>query len=130
MPYKNVEDKKKNDAKWRKENYERMKSVDSEWHSNNRDRHTATSNKYRKSLSKAEGSYTEEEWINLFSEYGNHCLCCEEIKPLEPDHIVPISKGGTNWITNIQPLYHSCNTSKGNRRITDYRTNLASPVSA
>ena len=125
MPYKSKEDKKRNDEKWRAANYDKMKLVDSEWHKNNRDRHTATSNKYKEFLSKAEGSYTEEEWIALCSEYGNRCLCCREIKPLEADHVVPVSKGGTNWITNIQPLCHSCNTSKGNRRTTDYRTTLA-----
>jgi len=124
MPYKSKEDKKRNDDKWRTANYESMKLVDSEWHKNNRDRHTATSHKYYESLSKAEGSYTKEEWLKLCSDYGNLCLCCRKIKTLEPDHVVPISKGGTNWITNIQPLCHSCNTSKGNRRATDYRTTL------
>jgi 5-methylcytosine-specific restriction endonuclease McrA len=124
MPYKNKEDKKRNDAKWRKSNYGRMKLVDSAWHKNNKDRHAATRKKYYELLSKAEGSYTKEEWENLCSEYGNLCLCCGKIKPLEPDHIIPVSKGGTNRIDNIQPLCHSCNTSKGNRRTTDYRNTL------
>ena len=121
MPYKNKEDKKANDAKWREANYERMKSVDSQWHKDNRDKHQTTSNKYRRILSKAEGSYTVEEWLSLCAEYENRCLCCKEVKPLEGDHVIPVSKGGTNSIDNIQPLCHSCNTSKGNRRTTDYR---------
>lgn len=121
MPYANIENKKKNDAKWRNNNYERMKVVDSTWHKNNRDRHRKTSSKYHMFLRAAVGSYTEKEWDDLCSKYEYRCLCCKDIKPLESDHVIPVSKGGTNWITNIQPLCHSCNTSKGNRRTTDYR---------
>lgn len=76
----------------------------------------------------AEGSYTTQEWIALKEQYGNRCLRChkhqfELDRVLEQDHIIPITKGGTNWITNIQPLCHDCNGMgcKGTQTI-DYRT--------
>jgi 5-methylcytosine-specific restriction endonuclease McrA len=54
-------------------------------------------------------SFTTKEWIQLKEQYGNICLCCKEIIPLTPDHVVPISQNGSNTIDNIQPLCIQCN---------------------
>jgi 5-methylcytosine-specific restriction endonuclease McrA len=68
----------------------------------------------------AEGSYTQDEWEALCVRYDYKCLSCRKKKPLTVDHIKPLSKGGTNYIDNIQPLCKPCNSSKGNKTI-DYR---------
>ena len=73
-------------------------------------------------ITKAGGSFTPAEWKALCDFYGSKCLACGEVKPLTADHIIPISKGGSSNIKNIQPLCLSCNISKGNRHNTDYRT--------
>jgi 5-methylcytosine-specific restriction endonuclease McrA len=70
------------------------------------------------------GSYTPEEWKALCSLYDYRCLCCGEIfkfDELTVDHIIPIAKGGTSNIDNLQPLCMPCNKSKCDR-IIDYRT--------
>ncbi|GAA2657458.1 hypothetical protein GCM10010412_028070 [Nonomuraea recticatena] len=41
-------------------------------------------------------------------------------RPLEPDHIIALSRGGPPAIDNIQPLCRSCNASK-KARFIDYR---------
>jgi len=70
------------------------------------------------------GSHTEQEWFKLKRRYGYCCMACgkEETKqePLTKDHIIPVFSGGTDHISNIQPLCRSCNASKGTK-IIDYR---------
>ncbi len=63
------------------------------------------------------GSYTPEEWEALCARYGSICLLCRRKVKLTVDHIVPISRGGTNDIDNLQPMCRSCNASKGNKII-------------
>lgn len=78
------------------------------------------------------GSHTTEEWRELKKQLGDQCLCCRKTKeeleslyeenrsPLQRDHVVPISLGGTNYITNIQILCSECNNAKSNY-VYDYR---------
>ena len=68
----------------------------------------------------AEGSFTGQEWIDLCSKYNHTCLRCLKKKKLTHDHIVPLSKGGSDYISNIQPLCLSCNCIK-HTKIIDYR---------
>ena len=70
------------------------------------------------------GSYTEADWKLIIRVMGNRCAhpdkkaCCGVI---QRDHIKPISRGGANIFTNLQPLCAHHNTSKRTNYI-DYRT--------
>jgi hypothetical protein len=83
----------------------------------------------RAMVAKVGGSFTTSEFTQLQSEYGFKCLRCgisaenTPQKKLTADHIIPISKGGPNHISNIQPLCLSCNCSKGTRTV-DYRNKV------
>ena len=64
------------------------------------------------------GLHTGAEWQELKLRYGNKCAYCgtpESIAPLTKDHVYPVSKGGTDFINNIQPLCKRCNSRKKNK---------------
>jgi hypothetical protein len=140
-------------AKWRQANPEKHRESVRKWRQLNPEKHRESqykslrkwqqanpekakeckrcgSEKVRAKRRQAEGSYTTQEWIDLKEKYDNRCLCCGRHQSeldyiLQQDHIIPLSKQGTNWITNIQPLCHDCNGmgGKGTKTI-DYRPHI------
>ncbi len=63
----------------------------------------------------AAGKYTRQEWLQLLAAYRYRCAYCNRRltrKTGSADHIVPLGRGGTNWIENIVPSCLSCNQRK------------------
>lgn len=90
-----------------------------QWKSDNADRVSVWTNNRRAAV-RSLGTIDPNAWVELCREYGNKCLKCGCINQLSMDHVVPISKGGTNTIDNVQPLCLPCNMKKGGRT-EDYR---------
>ncbi len=62
-----------------------------------------------------------EEFDALCSAHGYACLCCGVTgRILEADHVAPLTKGGSEDISNIQPLCGECNRRKFTA-VIDYR---------
>ena len=59
-----------------------------------------------------DGTFTVKEWRALCEQHNYRCVSCGRQALLGPDHIIPLSKGGTNWINNIQPMCFMCNLKK------------------
>lgn len=95
-----------------------------QWAKDNPEKAHANRFKYKQRRKGSEGSFTATEWKALKKKYNHRCLKCGRREPeivLRPDHVVPVTKGGTSFIDNIQPLCHGCNCAKGNRNTIDYR---------
>lgn len=67
-----------------------------------------------------EGSYSLQEWRELKATYNFTCPSCLRKEPeveLHADHVMPVVKGGSNYISNIQPLCKVCNSRKFTKTI-------------
>ncbi len=57
----------------------------------------------------------------LLEKWGRKCVYCNaENVPLETEHIVPKSKGGTNRVSNLTIACRKCNQAKGSQDIKDF----------
>jgi 5-methylcytosine-specific restriction endonuclease McrA len=45
----------------------------------------------------------------------DRCAHCGKSGRMTMDHILPVSRGGSHWLHNIQKLCYPCNNAKGNR---------------
>lgn len=91
------------------------------WISRNRELKREYWRQYNARKQGADGSHSTDEWLSICKKCGWLCAACgiahTEDNPLTMDHIVPLSKGGTDYIDNIQPLCRKCNSKKGTRTI-------------
>jgi 5-methylcytosine-specific restriction endonuclease McrA len=116
----NPEPTKKCAKDWARKNKQIKTAYDKAWVKANHEKVRSYQHKHRSALKGNGGSYTVAEWMLLCKKYGNKCLCCGRHRKLTADHVVPVSKGGSSNISNIQPLCGPCNSSKGTKS-TDYR---------
>lgn len=83
------------------------------WYLNNKDAAKATALRYRARKKGALGRILKDDFTKLRSVLGGLCLKCGADKNIQWDHVSPLSVGGHNGPTNLQPLCNSCNPSKG-----------------
>jgi 5-methylcytosine-specific restriction endonuclease McrA len=77
---------------------------------------------------KAVGTFTKREWLFLLRAVGSKCHYCGKRlsrKTATPDHKIPLSRGGSNWIENIVPACLPCNQRKNALTDLQYLQRLA-----
>jgi len=103
------------ERKWRKQNAEKHRNRTSTWKKKNKDKTNDMNRKRYLKTKGITGSHTLKEWENLKAKNNSTCKGCGKKEPeikLTRDHIIPISKGGTDYIKNIQPMCNKCNSRK------------------
>jgi 5-methylcytosine-specific restriction endonuclease McrA len=74
----------------------------------------------------ANGSHSESDWLKRIKELCSCCYYCKNSNSvLTKDHLIPLSRGGSDYIDNIVPACKSCNCSKGTKTEKEFnqRTN-------
>lgn len=114
------EDKRRYNSLYYKRNRKTLKESTAQYQAAHPEQCKGYRQKRRTAKTQAGGSFTSAEWTALCEKYHKRCLCCDKRRKLTADHVIPVSKGGTSDISNIQPLCQPCNSSKG-AKIIDYR---------
>ena len=75
----------------------------------------AKENRRRAKQVKASGFFTDEQWQARLDYHGNSCAYCNSTEDLTIDHMIPLSRGGSQWASNLVPACRSCNSTKGDK---------------
>lgn len=121
------EENKEQFIKWQREwyvtNKDRLKPIRLDYYNTHKQQYLEAVHR-RRALIENAGTFTMAEFIALCEACNYICPACHEKAVLTVDHVVPLSKGGSNTIDNIQPLCGKCNRSK-RRKTIDYRSSYA-----
>ena len=116
------------DRKYRKENSEKIKQWINNWHIKNPTKEAEYSSKKRALKRNTISEYYSTK--DILDLYGIVChICNAEVditasrvvgtegweKSLHLDHVIPISKGGTDTLDNVKPSHALCNLIKGDK---------------
>lgn len=117
----NPEKVRRQKRRWRRANPKKAARSVENWVKSNPGKSAAIKRRYRAKRAEADGDFSPAEFKALCEQYNNRCLSCGKKRKLTADHVLPLSMGGSNDISNIQPLCQPCNSGKRDRHI-DYRT--------
>ena len=86
-------------------------------------RHGESHAAYHRRKSVTKGSYSRRDVLSLLRRQMYTCVYCPNSLKVKfhEDHIIPLSRGGSNSIGNIQLLCPSCNAKKYNFLPVEYR---------
>lgn len=113
-----VENKEKviqSQRKYREANKEKDRAYAKIWRARNPEKVRARSERRRAAKRGAEGAHTAEDIKQQYARQGGRCHWCSRKvgKKFHVDHIVPLSRGGSNSPENLVISCPKCNLSKG-----------------
>ena len=124
---KHRESSRKLDRAYYKRNREKVRAAQAIWRATtDRTRLLAAkrvdTQRRRATLRRAPGRFSARDWLRLLRRHGGLCAYCHTAAATSADHVVPLSRGGSNFIGNILPACLPCNLSKGVKLLVEWRT--------
>lgn len=102
---------------WYEKNREYAKRKAQEWRAANPEKVRVGLKDQRGRRLSAEGKFTVGDVRRLYEEQNGRCPACDAdlSRGYHVDHVMPLSRGGTNWPDNLQLLCCPCNQAKGSK---------------
>lgn len=91
----------------------------SKWRLENREKRNSYEHARRARLEKNGVFSIRKKFIERL--YRSACAQCGSTEQMTMDHVVPISRGGSHSEGNLMPLCRSCNMSKKDKLLTEWR---------
>lgn len=103
--------------RWRERYAAKYKQVRQLWRKTNVVKMRAYCLNYQAKKRGAEGRYTDDDILGKLADQNGLCFWCSEPLPslYHVDHVIPLSRGGSNDPDNLVCACVSCNTSKSNK---------------
>jgi 5-methylcytosine-specific restriction endonuclease McrA len=110
----NPEKRREMTRNWREANPEKRRAMHKKWAANNPDKVRVNTHRRRARLLNVPGSHTAKDIRALYALQQGRCNYCkiEVGNTWHLDHIMPVSRGGSNNPENLQVLCPSCNLRK------------------
>ena len=109
-----------------------LRAKNAKWQKANKDKVLARTNLRQAQMAAAPGDVkvvgstvklTKEQLTFLYQKTGGICRYCKKgitSSSAQPDHKTPISKGGTNYLSNFELICGTCNRDKTNKTVEEY----------
>lgn len=93
-----------------------------EWSKRNPHKAKTIKNRYRANKKNAAGGHSAAEVEALYIQQSGLCAYCgiRLFADYQHDHVVPLSRGGSDFIDNILLSCAACNQSKGNKTVQEW----------
>lgn len=109
---------------WRERNRETVRARDRAYKAAHPEKSIADAEARRVRMLGAEGSFTGHDVIALIKAHGRVCFYCRvKLKRYQVDHFIPLSKGGTNWPSNLVISCGPCNQRKAAKLPWEWQPN-------
>ena len=119
----NKEKEKTNQKEWYVQNKTKHYENGQKWRANNKEKTSQHRSKRRALVNGSKVHYTAKDVTRVYHHHRGRCFYCGEkiSKNYHIEHIIPLSRGGSNGCGNITIACIVCNSKKGQKYIMEWK---------